>query len=138
MKCVEVVQFVGPYLDSELDTTTTFQIQAHLAKCPSCHARYEQEHDLERKISNSLRGVHDTGNDVRWMQILERALPQQSVRQRKRVPMWIHMGSVNSHWISLVASLVFLAALACAGLGLRHGSSIVIPQEIIPGLDTTA
>jgi anti-sigma factor RsiW len=128
MKCTDVIAFIGLYLDSELESTTTFQIQAHLAHCARCRLRYAQEHELERRISASLQQSEGGNDDQRWTKIVHRALPQQRGLDPVRASFRIRFGSAHSQWISLVASLVFLAALASAGLGLRHSGRMPLPS----------
>ena len=36
MRCHEARKFLGPYLDSELDTRTSQEIELHLESCPQC------------------------------------------------------------------------------------------------------
>ena len=129
MKCEDVIHFVGPYLDSELDPTTTFQIQAHLSQCSMCRTRFEREHELECRINQSLQRTIGLDDEVRWNQILHRALPMPRAPGRSARTFWLRTGNLHQHWISLVASLVFLAALASAGLGLRHGGHMPLPND---------
>lgn len=55
MKCSEVRRLVSPYLDSELDEKTEFEIARHLEGCAACAAHFQAEEDLERAIGSALR-----------------------------------------------------------------------------------
>jgi anti-sigma factor RsiW len=36
MRCQEARRLVSDYIDGELDTSTAAELEAHLARCPSC------------------------------------------------------------------------------------------------------
>jgi len=127
MNCADVMHFLGPYLDSELDVATTAQVQAHLARCRRCGERFDQEQALEKRIAESLRS-HGTPDDGRrWHRILRRVVPGPQESARTWGVAMVRAGSLGANWIALVASLVILAALASAGLGLRHSGQTIIP-----------
>ncbi|MBI5394473.1 MAG: zf-HC2 domain-containing protein [Verrucomicrobia bacterium] len=46
---------LGPYLDSELDTKTTHDIEQHLQLCPDCARVFDAETKLEVRIVATLR-----------------------------------------------------------------------------------
>jgi hypothetical protein len=127
MNCMDIIQYLGPYLDSELDVATTVQIQAHLTRCSSCRLRFEQEHELEERIRQSLMGQGAQDDGKGWERNLRSALPKRPASARIRTAFSIQPGSPGADWIALVASLVILAALASAGLGLRHSGQLVLP-----------
>lgn len=121
MKCQDTIAFMGPYLDSELDPTTTFRIQAHLARCETCRERFAQEERLERRLASSLRRSPGSRaeDEQAWMRALAGCgLASATTRDglwtfwRKRVPL---------HWLTLAASLALLSFFMSAGNGLRHG-----------------
>jgi anti-sigma factor RsiW len=83
MKCNEVQTMQGPYLDSELDAKTTFEIEQHLATCPPCARVFAQEQNLEARITTSLnQGSRTAGL---WAQI-ERKVAAASSASRPRPP----------------------------------------------------
>jgi anti-sigma factor (TIGR02949 family) len=127
MNCTDVIQYLGPYLDSELDVSTTAQVQAHLSRCPRCCERFDQEQALEDRIAESLKSSATPDDGRRWERILRRAVPRPEVSARRWGVAMVRAGSHGANWIALVASLVILAALASAGLGLRHSGRIIIP-----------
>ena len=127
MRCTDVIQYLGAYLDSELDVTTTCQIQAHLTRCTRCRLRFDQEHELEQRIAGSLMGGGAPDDGRRWERILRQAVPRPQAAAATRGNSAVRAGSIQANWIALVASLVLLAALASAGLGLRHSGQLVIP-----------
>jgi len=127
MNCTDAIQYLGPYLDSELDIATTVQIQAHLTRCPRCSERFDQEHALENRIAESLMGHSAPEDGRRWETILERVLPKPKAARHRGSRLRFWASSAAANWFSLVASLVILAALASAGLGLRHSGQLIIP-----------
>ncbi len=128
MKCADVIPYIGPYLDSELDATTTFQIQAHLTRCPRCRMRFDQEHALEIRIAEALAVPSAPDQGRRWERILRRALPGPQAERSSWGALRISSDSAGADWFALAASVVLLAALASAGLGLRHGGQLVFPR----------
>lgn len=68
MNCREARRCLSPYLDSELDPTTTFAISEHLRVCEECRRRFEAERDVDRNVVAAL----DAGNmpDEMWQDIV--------------------------------------------------------------------
>jgi anti-sigma factor RsiW len=54
MKCDEVQPLCGTYLDSELDTRTSLEIQQHLKACPACARLFAEEEKLEGRLKAGL------------------------------------------------------------------------------------
>ena len=54
MKCQQARIYLSPYLDSELDPTTTYEVSRHLESCPDCARLFAAEEDLERAIGEFL------------------------------------------------------------------------------------
>jgi anti-sigma factor RsiW len=67
MKCEEVQNLQGPYLDSELDTRTTLEIGQHLKSCPECARRFAEGEELEARIKAGLNRGQRTAE--LWIQI---------------------------------------------------------------------
>jgi len=55
MKCEEASRFLSPYLDSELDPKTSFEMSGHFEHCASCHDRFEAERRIEYAMSAELK-----------------------------------------------------------------------------------
>jgi predicted anti-sigma-YlaC factor YlaD len=111
MKCPDVIGFLSPYLDSELDTTTTFQIQAHLGNCESCRKRFDQEGELEQRMVAALRTQPSAADDAMWNRIMANAVPvvrAPRLVERPRTP-------IGFRWLLLIASMLIVSS---AGLGL--------------------
>lgn len=64
MKCTDVRRLVSPYLDSELDETTQFEISRHLEACPECAGRFRAEEELEHAVARSLRRTEGDEEEV--------------------------------------------------------------------------
>ncbi|MEE9199895.1 MAG: zf-HC2 domain-containing protein [Candidatus Brocadiales bacterium] len=54
MRCKEYTKYLGPYIDSELDTKTCIEIANHLESCQNCRGRFAQEQELERLFVGKL------------------------------------------------------------------------------------
>jgi len=73
VKCSDARRFLSPYLSSELDEKTAFEIARHLEACAACAARFRAEEDLERAVVTALRCAE--GDEERVFHVaLERAL----------------------------------------------------------------
>jgi anti-sigma factor RsiW len=55
MRCHEARQFLGAYLDSELDAKTTQEIESHLENCRDCAAVFAAEEKLDARLLATLR-----------------------------------------------------------------------------------
>jgi anti-sigma factor RsiW len=55
MKCEEVSRYLSPYLDSELDPKTSFEMSSHFDQCASCHERFESERRIEYSMTVELK-----------------------------------------------------------------------------------
>jgi len=58
MNCHVARRHLSPYLDSELDPTTTFAICEHLRACDDCRRRF----DAERRVDQEIVAELDAGN----------------------------------------------------------------------------
>ncbi len=72
MKCEDALRYVGPYLDSELDPKTSFDVARHLEDCIPCRTRFESEGTLEQAMARELRRLQP-GEDRVWERALRRA-----------------------------------------------------------------
>jgi anti-sigma factor RsiW len=76
----------GPYLDSELDTKTTLEIEQHLTACPACARLFAAEQKLEARIAAGLNRGSRTA--ALWAQI-EREVVAASSASRPRAPAFV-------------------------------------------------
>src|SRR5256712_9868906 len=60
MKCAEVRKFVRLYLDSELDTKHSFEVEQHLESCAECAGLFEAEKKFDERLGRFLRGGQAT------------------------------------------------------------------------------
>src|SRR5713226_6002254 len=54
MKCAEVRKFVRLYLDSELDTEHSFEVERHLESCAECAGLFEAEKKFDDRLGRFL------------------------------------------------------------------------------------
>lgn len=73
MRCKDVRKYVSPYLDSELDGKTSFEIVRHLELCAECRTRFDSEEVVEKRISSFLRKA-EAGDEELWRRAVEKAL----------------------------------------------------------------
>lgn len=55
MRCHEAKNLAGPYLDSELDAKTSYEIEQHLESCPDCARVFNTERELDTRMFAALR-----------------------------------------------------------------------------------
>ena len=61
MTCEQCRRWWSPYLDSELDATTTFQVSEHLRVCDACRDRFEREKYVDDLLREKLRATSMPG-----------------------------------------------------------------------------
>src|SRR6266446_10836824 len=80
MKCAEVRKFVRLYLDSELDTEHSFEVERHLESCPECAGLFEAEKKFDDRLSRFLgRGA---ATRALWRNIESRISPAPLVKMK--------------------------------------------------------
>jgi anti-sigma factor RsiW len=97
MKCAEVRKFVRLYLDSELDTKHSFEVERHLESCPECAGLFEAEKEFDDRLVKFLR--HGPATRSLWRNIESQISP---ARQAKLKALWP---------IALAASVIIIAGV---------------------------
>jgi len=105
VNCNEARRYISPYLDSELDATTIYEISRHLEACPDCARLFAAEEALERAMTGRMRRP-DGDEDRVFRRVLEQVLAPP--RRRRRMPAW-----------SLLPALAAASALVALSLYLR-------------------
>lgn len=104
MRCHETRVLASPYLDSELDTKTSFVIEQHLQNCASCRAWFNGAERVEARLHASLRtGTRDA---ALWTHIESLVLPSESPAPKK--PRRWFISSAIAASIALVATALLL------------------------------
>ena len=67
MRCAEVRQFVRLYLDSELNTEHSFEVERHLQSCAECAGLFEAEGKFDDRLGRFLR--RDQATRALWEKI---------------------------------------------------------------------
>src|SRR3989338_2597888 len=68
MRCEEVLELIGAYLDSELDVKSNVEVEEHLSHCPECQKVYKSQHQFERNIKEYLKT--DPSIEKSWQRAL--------------------------------------------------------------------
>jgi len=105
MKCAEVRKFVRLYLDSELDTEHSFEVERHLESCAECAGLFEAEKNFDDRLGRFLRrnggtgSVPSGGRETRalWEKIEAQIVPSRSRR-------------VKALWPAALAASLIIAA----------------------------
>lgn len=74
MTCDDIRKFLGPFLDSELDARTSYELGIHLNGCASCRERVERERRLEAEVA-SAAGRDDTTPEM-WARAMAKLPPR--------------------------------------------------------------
>lgn len=109
MKCHETSRFMSLFLDSELSSEVTLEVQEHLESCPSCRDRFERERRLEEGMRATLLEVGPEDAAI-W----DRAV-RQAVRTRPQRLSTLHRIA------SLAGVAVFATLLAVHFFPAEHG-----------------
>jgi anti-sigma factor RsiW len=100
MKCDEVQALHNPYLDSELDAKTTFEIQRHLKSCPDCARLFAEARHLDTRIASALNQGPRTA--ALWEQI-ERSVVSAASSTASHEP-FLRRGE-PAGWLALLVAL---------------------------------
>src|SRR5260370_19454228 len=95
MKCAEVRKFVRLYLDSELDTEHSFEVERHLESCAECAGLFEAEKKFDDRLGRSSRG--NPATRALWENIEAKTAPAPFVKLKALWP------------VALAASLIIAA-----------------------------
>lgn len=114
MKCRQARIYLSPYLDSELDPTTTYEVSRHLESCTDCAQIFAGEEALERAIGERLR--RPVGDE---QQIIERGLSRVFPRGRRFVG-----------WRAFFGAAALLAALGLFAYRTTASGSGRVPELI--------
>src|SRR4030066_335834 len=72
MKCEETRKYINLFIDSELDTKTSFEITEHLSSCEACDKRFKQEEQIEKTIVSVLKESKEPEAEDVWGRVLFR------------------------------------------------------------------
>src|SRR6266581_5903222 len=97
MKCAEVRKFVRLYLDSELDSKHSFEVERHLESCVECAGLFEAEKRFDERLGSFFR----RGGAARalWKDIEAQVAP-------------MRFAKVKTLWPAALAASVLVAAVA--------------------------
>lgn len=118
MDCQRALSLMQGYLDRELDLTTRFAVEQHLADCPACREISQQQQALSAALGAQARyhrarptlaaGIQSALDEID-------ATSGTTVRQTPR-------------WLSLAASVVFAAFI---GSGITYWLAGTAPEELL-------
>lgn len=99
MRCHEARALCGPFLDSELDVKSSFDVEQHLENCPDCARYFAAERRVEERIATALQVGEKT--DSLWQKV-EAEVSAPSTRPAGRA----------RKWLQFAAAFVAVAAVA--------------------------
>ena len=137
MRCHETRQFLGPYLDSELDAKTSLEVEQHIESCPDCARVFAAEEKLDAHIFTTLRQGPRTG--ALWDGVESRLKPRRFAWVAVALPAAACVVAVAGFaWWKTHRLEVAVAAAHCHREYLEH---VIAPEVIGPlpaGLDRAA
>ena len=101
MKCAEVRKFVRLYLDSELGTKESFEVEQHLESCAECAGLFEAEKKFDERLGRFVR--HGEMTRSLWEKIEAQITPSGSRRIKALWPLALAASLV------LATGIVFFA-----------------------------
>ena len=101
MKCAEVRKFVRLYLDSELDTEHSFEVERHLESCAECAGLFEAEKKFDDRLNRFLG--HGAATRALWRNIESQISPVRLVKVKALWPLALAASLI------IAAGVVFLA-----------------------------
>jgi hypothetical protein len=101
MKCAEVRKLVWLYLDSELDSKDSFEVEQHLQSCAECAGLFEAEKKFDQRLGRFLRGSQPT--HAFWEKIEAQIVPLRNRRIKELWPLAVAASLV------ITAGVIFLA-----------------------------
>lgn len=82
MKCEETRKYINLFIDSELDTKTSFEITEHLSSCEACDKRFKQEEKIEKTIVSVLKGHKEPEAEETWERVIYRFKDQRKLKRK--------------------------------------------------------
>jgi anti-sigma factor RsiW len=95
MRCAEARNLLSLYLDSELDSKDSFEVEQHLESCAECAGLFEAEKKSHERVGRFLRGGQPTR--ALWEKIEAQIVPSCSRR-------------IKALWPLALAALLVIAA----------------------------
>jgi anti-sigma factor RsiW len=95
MKCAEVRKFVRLYLDSELDTEHSFEVERHLESCAECAGLFEAEKKFDDRLSRFL--ARGAATRALWRNVESQISPTR-------------LAKIKAFWPLAVAASLIIAA----------------------------
>lgn len=88
MTCGEARQYIFAFLDNELDSALSLEVQQHIERCPHCARECEIENAVRRELAGKLQTVEDLSSfdESAFVKMLRigTATPAGASRQRRR------------------------------------------------------
>lgn len=70
MNCKEARRYINLFIDSELDSKTSFEISEHLSSCEDCSKRFAQEERIEKSFVSILKEGKDPKSEEIWRRVI--------------------------------------------------------------------
>lgn len=113
MKCNEARKLLNPYLDSELDSKSSLEVEQHLDSCAECAGLFEAEAKFAARIRDAVRRGERT--PALWNSVESRLHPARHVMSNFR---WALAAAAA---IALLAGVWFVRAARPLDLALAAG-----------------
>ena len=119
-------QWLGAYLDGELNKEMQIKVEAHLATCKSCRTEFEELKSLStllRTAANENRLVPDAHFSAQVALKLPRRQMQPLATRVARIGWWLVPAGILGAWVFLQAALVVSGLTVVLGqAGALNGS----------------
>jgi len=114
MRCSQARSLLSPYVDSELDARSTYEIARHLEDCGNCRRIFAAELDWEQSFAAALRA--ETGDEEALFAGALRGALAGSVRFRPRGV------AGRKRWLAVAGAALLFAAVGAGLWAVRPGA----------------
>ena len=116
MRCDEMQELIGPYLDGELDLVNSLELETHLQDCAMCSPAYRNYQALRRAMSASALYFDPPGD---LQKRVRSSLHQASKEEHRSRPFsWRQTPQLAWRWMGLGAAAVALVIVSAIAIGL--------------------
>ena len=110
MNCRELREYLFAFLDSEVDSALSIDVQRHLEQCPECAREAEIERTIRRQLANALHesnGEQTHASDPPLDEVFARAASGDKPRLKSAPLRW--------RWVSALSAAAVIGFVAVVG-----------------------
>ena len=131
MNCSEVREYIFAFLDNELDSTLSLEMQHHIEHCPLCARECEIENVVLQQLAHKLQQADD-------VPVFDESTMLRLIRAKRTVPT-LNRRTTRRNWmlatgVTIAAALLFAVTLFIANR-LRDADRIPFADALVDDFD---